>query len=288
MLELFQNLSEDEANKYGLVLSSSGISYHLRKRESRWYVWIDDIDYEKALNTIELYLEENQDFDKADETPHFEYQRTFTGLWASALLLACYVISKTGNDFQLVVNAYGSSAFYILHGELYRTVTSLMLHANILHLSGNILGIVIFGTAVCTTTGWGAGWLMILVTGIVGNLLNAILYKTGHLSIGASTAVFGAVGILAAYQFFKKLSLPGQRMRAWLPLAGGIALLGILGSGEFVDLTAHIFGFMAGIAIGSLYTILVKEPSALLFQVYCLLATLTVLSLSWIWGFVHP
>jgi len=285
MLELFQNLSEDEANKFGLVLSSSGISYHLKKGGSGWHVWVDDMDYEKALNTIEQYLEENKDFDRKDEAPYFEYQRTFTGLWVSIGLLACYVIIKTGNDFQFFVNTYGSSAFHILHGELYRTVTSLMLHANTLHLSGNILGIAIFGTAVCTTTGWGAGWLMILTTGIVGNLLNAILYKTGHLSIGASTAVFGAIGILAAHQFFRKLGLPGQRIRAWLPLAGGITLLGILGSGEFVDLTAHLFGFMAGIVIGALYAILVKGPISRPYQVYCLLVTLGVLVMSWIRAF---
>ncbi len=285
MLELFQNLSEDEANKYGLVLSSSGISYHLKKGGSGWYVWVDDMDYETALNTIEQYLEENKDFDRKDEVLYFEYQKTLTGLWVSIGLLACYVTIKTGDDFQLIVNAYGSSAFHILHGELYRTVTSLMIHANTLHLSGNILGIAIFGTAVCTTTGWGAGWLMILATGIVGNLLNAILYKTGHLSIGASTAVFGAIGILAAHQFFRKLGLPGQRIRAWLPLAGGITLLGILGSGEFVDLTAHLFGFMAGIVIGALYAILLKEPISKSYQVYCLLATLGVLVMSWIRAF---
>lgn len=287
MLELFKNLSEDEANNYGLVLSSSGIPYQLKKGGSGWYVWVDDMDCENALNTIEQYLEENQDFDKKDEASDFEYQKTFTGLLVSIVLLVCYVTIKTGNDFQLFVNAYGSSAVHILHGELYRTVTSLMLHANTLHLSGNILGVAIFGTAVCTITGWGAGWLMILATGIIGNLLNAILYKTGHLSIGASTAVFGAIGILAAYQFFRKLRLADQRIRAWLPLAGGIALLGILGSGQFSDLTAHLFGFMTGIVIGAFYAILVKKPASRPYQVYCLLVTLSVLAMSWIWAFAH-
>ena len=287
MVELFQNLSEDQANQYGLVLSSAGISYRLRKGGSGWYVWVDDMDYEKGLNTLEQYLEENRDYDKKDKVPHFEYQKTFTGLWASMLLLVFYVVTKHEYDFQYIVNAYGSSAFHILRGELYRTVTSLMLHANPLHLSGNILGTAVFGTAVCSTTGWGVGWLMILVTGISGNLLNAFLYETGHLSIGASTAVFGAIGILVAHQFFKKLRLPGQRIKAWLPLAGGIALLGILGSGELVDLMAHLFGFMAGIGIGALYAILVKEPPKRSYQVYCFLVALSVLVMSFIRGMGH-
>jgi rhomboid protease GluP len=128
---------------------------------------------------------------------------------------------------------------------------------------------------------------MILVSGTAGNLLNAVLYKTGHLSVGASTAVFGAIGILAAQQFFKKFRLPGQRMRAWLPLGGGLALLGILGSGKYADLTAHLFGFMAGIILGALYGIFVKRTSTRVYQAYFLLITLTVVVVSWMWAFSH-
>jgi membrane associated rhomboid family serine protease len=162
-----------------------------------------------------------------------------------------------------------------------------MIHANVLHLAGNLLGVAIFGTAVCTITGWGVGWFLILVTGIAGNLLNAVLHKTGHLSVGASTAVFGAIGILASQQFFKRFRLPGQRMRAWLPLGGGLALLSILGSGKHTDLTAHLFGFMAGIILGALYGALVKRPAASAYQACFLLIALSVLIVSWMWAFGH-
>ncbi len=285
MLELFRNLSEDKANTYRIVLSSSDISYHVKKEGKRWSIWVDETTYERALNTIEQYIEENQDFLLSDEAPGHEYQKTFTGIWASIILLACYIAVKTGNDVQFNIRAYGSSAFHILQGELYRTATSLMLHANALHLLSNILGIALFGTAVCTITGWGVGWLMILATGIAGNLVNAGLYTTGHLSIGASTAVFGAIGILAAHQFFKKFRLPGQRIKAWLPLGGGLALLGFIGSGKHVDLTAHLFGFLAGIIMGSLYAILVRRPIARSYQVCCLLITISILVLSWMRAF---
>jgi len=162
-----------------------------------------------------------------------------------------------------------------------------MIHASAVHLAGNMLGIAIFGTAVCTITGWGVGWFMILATGVLGNLMNAVLYKTGHLSIGASTAVFGAVGILAAHQFFKKFRLPGQRMRAWLPLGAGLALLSILGSGEHADLTAHLFGFMAGLILGAFYGVLVKQPAARTYQICFLLIAISVLVISWMRGFGH-
>ena len=285
MVELFRNLSKDKTNTYGIVLSSSGIPYHMRKEGKGWSVWVNETDYEKALDTIERYLEENEDFPMVDETFSHEYQKTFTGLWASIILLACYMAAKTGDDFQIVIKAYGSSAFHILHGELYRSVTSLMLHANTLHLIGNIFGIAVFGTAVCTITGWGIGWFMIFVAGIIGNIANAIFFTRGHLSVGASTAIFGAIGILVAYQFFKKIRLPGQRIKAWVPLGGGLALLGFLGSGKHVDITAHLFGFMAGIIMGSLYTILVRRQIERSHQAYCFLITFSIIALSWLRAF---
>lgn len=282
MTELFKNLSKNQADVYVLVLSSSDITHHVKKVGRKWSIWINDKNRERALSTIEQYLEENQNFHSTDEPLYYKSHKTFTGLWASFVLLVCYVAITMSNNSHAFITVYGSSSFHILQGELYRTVTSLMLHADILHLAGNILGIALFGTLVCSITGWGVGWLMILTTGIAGNLANAALYKTGHLSIGASTAVFGAIGILAGQQFFKKLRLPGQRTRAWLPLGGGIALLGILGSGENVDIMAHLFGFMAGIITGSLYTIFVKQPKASVCQACCLLITLSILVISWI------
>ena len=280
-----KNLSADQANIYGLVLSSSGISHHSRKGKHGWDILVNDTDYNEALNVIERYLKENEDTHRSDESFRDEYHKTFTGLWASAILLTCHVAITIGDESGIFVRTYGSSAFHILRGEFYRSVTSLMIHANALHLAGNILGIAIFGTAVCSVMGWGVGWLMILITGIVGNLVNAVLYKTGHLSVGASTAVFGAIGILAAQQFYKKFRLPGQRMKSWLPLGAGLGLLSILGSGTHTDLTAHLFGFKAGIILGALYGLFVKRPASRAWQPFFLLLALTVLVVSWTRGY---
>ncbi|MFC1817426.1 rhomboid family intramembrane serine protease [Thermodesulfobacteriota bacterium] len=170
---------------------------------------------------------------------------------------------------------------HILDGQYYRTATALMLHANGLHLAGNLLGIALFGTAVCSVTGWGVGGLMILMSGIAGNFVNAALYRTGHISIGASTAVFGAVGFLAAHQFFKKVSLPGQHIKAWLPLGGGLALLGLLGSGQHVDLTAHLFGFGSGIVFGLGYGLLIKHPASTRYQIASFLSVVSILTVAW-------
>ncbi len=285
MSVLLKNLSEDDADTYRLVLSSTGISYHLRKGGHGWDIRVNDTDYEKALIAIEQYLKENPEVQKTEDPLYYKYQRTFTGIWVSILLIACHVAISIGDKSDLFVKTYGSSAFHILHGELYRSATSLMLHADTLHLMGNIAGIAIFGTAVCTIMGWGVGWLMILLSGIVGNLTNALLYTSGHISVGASTAIFGAIGILSAHQFFKKFKQSGQKIKAFLPLSCGLALLGILGSGANSDVMAHLFGFSAGILLGSLYSLFVKRPTTKGYQSGFLLVTLCLLAMAWLKAF---
>lgn len=246
---------------------------------------VNATDYENALNAVDQYLKEDQNYHTAAEPLRNDYQKTFTGLWVAVILLVCHIAIVIGGESGYFIQTYGSSAYHILHGELYRSVTSLMLHANTLHIMGNIIGITLFGTSVVTIMGWGVGWFMILVTGVAGNLVNALLYKAGHISVGASTAIFGAIGILSAYQFFKKFRQPGQKIKAFLPLSCGLALLGILGSGKYSDLMAHLFGFLSGIISGSFYSVFVKNPTSKEYQTYFLIAAIGIIAVAWMKAF---
>lgn len=284
MYKVFTNLTADEAELYGLVLSSSDIAYHVRQGKHGWEVYVRDTAYAEALDVIEQYLSENPDDHFVEETHSFEYGKTFSGVWVSLVLVVFHVAIAISHVSEAFVKTYGLDAYHVLHGELYRTVTSLMIHADTVHLASNVLGIAVFGTAVCQIMGPGVGWLMILVTGIMGNLMNAFLYKSHHLSIGSSTAVFGGIGILAGYQFVRKLGLAGGRTKAWLPLAGGLAFLAFLGAGKHSDLTAHLFGFLVGIVVGVLYGFVATRPGGKVCQGCSLLAVLTLVITAWVRG----
>jgi rhomboid protease GluP len=52
--------------------------------------------------------------------------------------------------------------------------------------------------AACDQLGPGVGLWLVLLAGTAGNALTAVAYGTQHNSVGASTAMFGAIGILAA------------------------------------------------------------------------------------------
>jgi len=281
MRECKGNLTQEQAETYGLVLDAYGLPYSIRRSGSEWEIWVGETIHDSALELIDQYIKENSHPALPDVQETQPFQRTFTGIWASLILLASCIVLNMSGSVNKIIREYGASAQDILDGEIYRTITSLMLHSSYPHLAGNMAGIAIFGTAVCNITGTGVGWLMILLTGILGNLANAALFRYGHLSIGSSTAVFGAVGILASYQLSRKIKNDSQRMKAWLPVAGGLALLGFLGSGEHSDLTAHLFGFIAGICLGLLYALCLRRLLEERHQIYCMAATIAVVVLSW-------
>ena len=75
-----------------------------------------------------------------------------------------------------------------------------------------------------------------------------------HVSIGASTAVFGALGVLTGASVWLALLDPRRSLSLpqWLlPVLGGLTLLGLFGMGEGpIDVLAHVCGFGVGFAIG--------------------------------------
>ncbi|MCF8023922.1 MAG: rhomboid family intramembrane serine protease [Desulfobacteraceae bacterium] len=248
-------MPDDAADLCGLILKASNIPFRVRSDGRGWGVWVQPRDYRRARNAVEHYFRENRGSGPETDLPAAVQDHGYAGIWAAALIAVVYAaVARTG-AMQTVWSDFGASAGSIMDGEVYRIVTALFLHADSAHLLGNMVGLAVFATAVCHVAGWGAGIFMVLFAGAAGNLVNASIYETGHLSIGASTAVFGAVGILSGYQFFRKRKSSRQRGGAWLPLACGLALLGFLGTGEHVDLTAHLFGFMVGILAGIGYAL---------------------------------
>jgi membrane associated rhomboid family serine protease len=146
---------------------------------------------------------------------------------------------------------FGASSLYIGQGETFRAITALFLHSDGQHVLGNLAGILIFGAPLISLTGYGTGPFLLLCAGASGNLVNAYFRQTALLSIGASTAVMGAAGALAAYQMLNS-SRPFQLNRL-IPLAAGATLVGLFSQGENTDVSAHVFGFMAGSVWGGLF-----------------------------------
>jgi membrane associated rhomboid family serine protease len=77
-------------------------------------------------------------------------------------------------------------------------------------------------------------------------------------------------------------------LTALAPLACGLALLGLLGSGPRSDLAAHFFGFVAGIVMGAAYGKFIQHPLQTLYQVISIGFVVFLISVAWFAGGKPP
>jgi membrane associated rhomboid family serine protease len=136
----------------------------------------------------------------------------------------------------------------ILDGQWWRAITALTLHADGKHLLGNCVFGAFFVGVLGSAVGTGTALCVTLAAGGAGNLLNAWLRAPLHQAVGASTAVFGAVGALSGVAFRRRRAQ--GTARAWVTLGAGLALLAMLGSSVESDVGAHFFGFAVGVPLG--------------------------------------
>jgi membrane associated rhomboid family serine protease len=193
-----------------------------------------------------------------------EYQDAMPGL-VGYVLIICMVAGMAGYSF------FQSNWFVagrvdgelIRNGEVWRLFTALTLHSGIKHLLGNIVFGVFFGLFAGRLLGSGVAWLAIVLAAASGNALNTLLLDPAHRAIGASTAVFAALGIVAGYVWSGQLM--SQSQSRWSsrygPIVGGLALLMYTGTGgENTDIGAHFFGFVCGFGAGLILTRLGTIP----------------------------
>ena len=170
------------------------------------------------------------------------------------IALIVFFLAHHMNALSIDWLAMGSSqAGLVAEGAWWRTITSLALHAEFGHLLGNLVFGVIVGHFVAQCFGSGLAWLLILLAGGLGNGFNAFIHSPEHSAIGASTGLFGALGILTGYSHGTYIGPWRSGLRRWVPIAAGITLLAFLGfGGENTDVLGHISGFGVGVPIGLL------------------------------------
>jgi rhomboid protease GluP len=260
--------NDRQAREWALVLQSMTIWHAMRRSVHGWVLLVRDEDYERASASIERYETENRDWPPPRARERLRFARSPVALLTFLALAAFFLVTGPARPVRWFTRGQ-SVADLVLSSEPWRAVTALTLHADAMHVMGNVISGAIFGAAVQRRLGPGGGSLAILASGVAGNLANALWHQArgqgGHVSFGASTAVFGAVGILATTQMFVDRSQrPAGERRGWLevvaPIVGGLALLGALGAGPRSDLGAHLYGFLAGAVVGLVAALAQARP----------------------------
>ena len=248
----------DQAYEHGLVILAMGEAYRVTDAGSP-----GEYELEAEINPapgiskeLDIYAQETA-LRKVKPTTDREWHRYPAGRWVTALwaLALVAVFYWQEQDASLVDRAASSSIALVRQGEWWRPLTALFLHADLAHLIGNLLSGIFFGTLVSRSIGPVLGWMLILGSGAVGNaFVSRLTYPEVFVSLGASTAVFAALGILSGVGVMETLRdwavLPWLRLFA--PVLAGLVMLGWLGGGPSgnTDVLGHIFGFGTGIVAG--------------------------------------
>jgi rhomboid protease GluP len=158
--------------------------------------------------------------------------------------------------YNMLIQNYGLVPYDIMRGEnLYTLVTSMFLHADIIHLGLNMLFLLVSGDAVERELGNFRFLGLYFACGVIAGLFHAYLNSASAIpTIGASGAIFGVLAAFAVLFPFRWL----LKLFGFIPIpmpAIIFVFITILtetayvssGALENVAHTAHVGGFLAGI-----------------------------------------
>ena len=282
-------IGERSVRQLSLVLDARSVPCMIEVRDGGWHLLVPLEQYERALFELRSYVRENTNWPPPPPQARPLFENTLATI--SILILLATFHNLTHIDIPLPgismpdwVDIGNAQAAKILDGQWWRLVTALTLHADWAHLSSNLAIGGIFVIFLCRELGSGLAWSLLLSAGVLGNLVNACVQSPGHSSVGASTAVFGAVGILASLSLVRYRH---QLQRRWLlPVAAALALLAILGTeGKNTDIGAHLFGFVYGSFLGLITEYLIGRrgcPGPVLNALLALMSVGTVVGAWWL------
>lgn len=275
----------EEAEQYALVLVAMGIRSFVVPQEDGVGLYVARDFHDEAASELLAYDVENRRVQPSEPPPKTASPRIEVAMvfW---MVLLFFFAAERNHAFSVDWLREGATqAGLMLDGEWWRAATALTLHTSSTHLLGNLVFGTVFSLLLAQSTGSGLAWLAMIVAGTLGNVANALVQSANHSSIGASTALFAGIGLLAALRqhHYTQNRRALLNLRKWAPLAGGFMLLAFLGfSGERTDVMAHVLGFAMGLLSGWLLSRFGRDWSTdLVFQLKAGGAALGILIVAW-------
>jgi membrane associated rhomboid family serine protease len=288
---LAQTENPQIALEWCAVLGSQKINFTLDNIDNIWYFKIEPDLYENAKKHIEAYESERGFFQKhLKELENIEVKPVkFISLMPyiipGLLLLFFFIITGPSekNSLFFQIGVQKPTEIFKYH-QVWRSITSLTLHANLPHVLGNMIFFIVFTAVAGEFLGAGIAVFTVILSGILGNLTTAFLlyhnsYTVPYDSLGASTAVFGALGLIVVLSILKRKN--NVSFKKSLPIIAGFALLSLTGTAPGSDVFAHFSGFVWGGMLAVLAYTLKNYAKNIIFQTFFFILSTFAIFIAW-------
>jgi membrane associated rhomboid family serine protease len=250
-VEVYRSPLRRACEDRAFMLGAVGIESAIVLRQEEFRLEVPPLDAARAIAHLEQY-----DIENRPAPPRPPAAPLHPHAWVGCLAYAAWLVGvpyAISNGF-VRLDAFRTGELYaarVQSGQWWRAWTALTLHLSGPHLAANLGAGVWFGYLAGRQTGVGVAWFLIVLGAGLANLVEGLIGPPWHRSVGASTAVFTALGLMAAYTWRERFRLPQRWVQRWGPLAAGVILLGWLGTaGKHTDLIAHFLGFGMGVLLG--------------------------------------
>ncbi len=194
---------------------------------------------------LELFMKLTKDINEKNEGDMkmsedvFRIKKPVVTYALIAINILVFILSFVFN----LMNDFAVNRYFITHGEPYRLITGIFLHAGVIHLLFNMYALYIIGMQLESFLGKSKFLAVYLLSGLAGSMLS--IFMSPGFSVGASGAIFGLLGSLLYFGYHYRVYLDTVIKSQIIPLIVINLLLGFFISG--IDIWAHIGGLIGGL-----------------------------------------
>jgi membrane associated rhomboid family serine protease len=278
------------------VLASQKIEFILDQQEGEWIFKTKSDFIQIASENIEKYESERGFFEKhlkefnasLNEIKPIRILDFIPFILCAIFLFSLFIIAgpSKNNTGILIVNGVQKPELIFNNLQWWRSITALTLHADLHHVLSNCLFLIIFMAITAESIGFGLAVFTVLLSGILGNYSTAYILVSSNIppyhSLGASTAVFGALGIMTILAFISKKK--SGALKKYTPIIAGAAMLALTGANPSSDVFAHFTGFCCGCLIAAMAYPLRNYKKNTFVQLIFYFSAAFIVFISWVYA----
>ncbi len=189
------------------------------------------------------------------------YKRSFISIGLLIINVLIFLLSSTVMNWMYEKGAM-ITELVLNNFEYYRLFSAIFLHANSEHLLNNMFMLLLVGAIVENYTGHAYFLFMFLFSGFFGNLVSMVYEIRNNLdwiSVGASGGIMGLVGFVVLWVIVNRKSFINSRYMLIRMVLLGIFVIQSCFFQEGANTMAHLGGFIAGVILGIVNIIMLKN-----------------------------